>query len=36
VPEDAIENYESQRELDRDRKQNMINTRFPSLAEARD
>jgi len=36
VSEEAIETYQSQRELDRDRKQNLINSRFPSLAEARD
>ena len=36
IPEDTIKEYEKRRITDQERSQNIINNRFPSLAEARD
>ena len=36
VPDECIYEYERKRNFDRNRKQNITNVRFPSLAEARD
>jgi len=36
VKDDTISQFNALREQDRDRRQNKVNSRFPSLAEARD
>lgn len=36
VHESYIDEFAKRRQLDQDRKQNMVNNRFPSLADARD
>ena len=36
VPENAIREFDEMRQIDEDRKQNVVNSRFPSLQEARD